>query len=127
MRENPGLCRFRTRSTKPLKTHCRQLLSVKEYENAIIWLDYFNKVLPRSRGRRMKRDVCVSDPTLENLAKAVEVAGFSVADTNEGARYPRRPYVKSGYVAVSKTIPKTRMLYRIAPKLVRVTNAGKKN
>ena len=100
---------------------------MKEYENAIIWLDYFNKMLPRSRGRRMKREVCVPDPTLEDLAKAVEMAGFSVADTNEGARYPRRPYIKSGYVAVSKTASKTRMLYRIAPKLVRVSKAGKKN
>ena len=100
---------------------------MKEYENAIIWLDYFNKVIPRSRGRRLERDVCVPDPTLDNLIKAVEMAGFSVADTKEGARYPRRPYVKSGYVAVSKTAPKSRMLYRIAPKLVRVTKAGKKN
>ncbi|MBI1657412.1 MAG: hypothetical protein IS632_01375 [Thaumarchaeota archaeon] len=99
---------------------------MKEYDCVIVWLDYFNRVLTRSRGRRLGREVCIPDPTLENLAKAVEMAGFSVAETKEGARHPRRPYTKSGYVAVTKTAPKTRMLYRIAPKLARVTRAGKK-
>lgn len=99
---------------------------MKEYDNVIVWLDYFNKVLARSRGRRLGRDICVSDPTLDNLKKAVEVAGFTIADVNEDARHPRRPYVPSGYVAVVKIAPKTKVLYRIAPKLHKITLTGKK-
>ena len=97
--------------------------TMKDYDHVVVWLDYFNKVLPRSKGRRLDRGVCVSDPTLKDLAEAVRLAGFEVAETNERARHPRRPYVpsgRSGYVTVPKTVPKTRVLYRIAPKLVRV-------
>ena len=78
---------------------------MKEYDHVIVWLDYFNRVLTRSRGRRLGREVCVPDPTLVNLIKAVEMAGFTVAETNGAARYPRRPYAPSGYVAVVKTAP----------------------
>lgn len=98
---------------------------MKEYDHVIVWLDYFNRVLTRSRGRRLGREVCVPDPTLVNLIKAVEMAGFTVAETNGAARYPRRPYAPSGYVAVVKTAPKARMLYRIAPKLARVTRIAR--
>ena len=105
--------------------YLRQTTSVKEYDHVVVWLDYFNKVLTRSKGRRLGRDVCVMDPTLDNLTKAVKMAGFTVAEAREGACHPRRPYAESGYVAVPKTVSKTRMLYRIAPKLVRATMAGK--
>lgn len=111
---------------KNLKSATAVNTPMKEYNHVIVWLDYFNRVLTRSRGRRLGRDVCVPDPTMDNLVKAVKVAGFSVAEAKSDARHPRRPYAMSGYVAVVKAAPKTRMLYRIAPKLARITREGKK-
>lgn len=69
----------------------------------------------------MSRKVCVRNPAPADLAKAAQMAGFKVIDVNEDARHPKRAYKKSGYVCLSKKVPKSRMLYRIAPKLVRVS------
>lgn len=94
---------------------------MKDYDHVVVWLDYFNRVLPRSKGRKLERNVCVPDPTLKDLAEAVRNAGFEVAQINDQARHPRRPYVRSGYVTIPKTnVPKTRVLYRVAPKLARL-------
>ncbi len=94
---------------------------MKDYDHVVVWLDYFNRVLPRSKGRRLGRSVCVQDPTLKDLVEAVRNAGFEVAEVNDQARHPRRPYYRSGYVSVPKAnVPKTRILYRVAPKLARL-------
>ena len=64
---------------------------------------------------------------LDDLSAAAKMAGYDIADTNHKARRPRRPNLRSGYVVVPKTAPKTRILYKIAPKLVRVAKKTKKN
>ncbi|ABK78033.1 signal recognition particle, 19 kDa protein [Cenarchaeum symbiosum A] len=87
---------------------------MKDYEHVVVWLDYFNKNLTRSKGRRLGRERCVFDPSFKELADAAAAAGLEVSESNEGARHPRRPYVRSGYVAVPKSPPKGRILERIA-------------
>ena len=94
---------------------------MKDYDHVVVWTDYFNSALSRSQGRRMTRKVCVRNPIPANLAKAAQMAGFKVVEVNEDARHPKRDYKKSGYVCITKKAPKSRMLYRIAPKLVRVS------
>lgn len=94
--------------------------SVKDYEHVVVWLDYFDRNLSRSQGRRLKRDVCVSGPRIDDLVEAAKIAGFEVTETNDRARHPRRAHQRSGYVAIPKTAPKSRVLYRIAPKLARL-------
>ncbi len=91
---------------------------MKDYEHVIVWLDYFNKTLPRSRGRRVDKDRCVFDPSLGELSEAAEAAGFKVVESEDAVRFPRRPYVRSGYIVLSKVSPKTRILGRISEKLV---------
>ena len=75
---------------------------MKDYEQVVVWLDYFNKNLKKSRGRRMGLARCVFDPTLKELSDAAETAGLEIAETNEKARFPRRPYVRSGYISLAK-------------------------
>jgi signal recognition particle subunit SRP19 len=91
---------------------------MKDYEHNVIWLDYFNKTLPRSKGRRLEKEKCVFDPSLKELSDAVESAGMKVTETNDKARFPKRPYVRSGYIIVSKGSSKTNILYKISEKLV---------
>ena len=48
---------------------------MKDYEHVVIWLDYFNKTLPRNKGRRLSKEKCVFDPSLKELIDASNAAG----------------------------------------------------
>lgn len=91
---------------------------MKDYEHVVIWLDYFNKTLPRAKGRRLGKEKCVFDPSLKELAEAAQSAGLKVAKSDEKARYPKRPYVRSGYIVLPKGSSKTKILDKISEKLV---------
>ncbi len=91
---------------------------MKDYDAIVVWTDYFNRALSRSGGRRMGRDMCMHDPSVTDLSEAAKKAGLKVIDTAPDARYPRRPHLRSGYISLTKTTPKTKALRRIASKLV---------
>ncbi len=96
---------------------------MKDYDHVVLWLDYFNKNLKRRQGRKVKRDQAVFDPTVQDLAEATRDAGFQLSDQeiNSNARFPRRSFVKSGYVMVAKKegIKKSQIISAIANKLLR--------
>ncbi len=91
---------------------------MKDYEHVVIWLDYFNKTLPKKMGRRVARDRSVFDPSLKELSDAAKAAGFEPTETNDQVRFPRRPYVRSGYIIVTKGQPKAKIISAIAEKLL---------
>ena len=96
---------------------------MKDYDHVVLWLDYFNKNLRRRQGRKVKRDQAVFDPTIQELVEAARAAGFQLSDQeiNSNARYPRRSFVKSGYVMVAKRegIKKSQVIDAVANKLLR--------
>ncbi len=96
---------------------------MKDYEHVVLWLDYFNKNLKRRQGRKVKRDQAVFDPTVQELVEATKAAGFQLSDQdiNNDARFPRRSFVKSGYVMVAKKegIKKSQIISAVANKLLR--------
>src|SRR5574341_1272146 len=87
---------------------------MKDYEHVVIWLDYFNKTLPKNKGRKLAKEKCVFDPSLNELIDAVKDAGFGIKESDDKVRFPRRPYVRSGYVVLPKGSPKTKKLDKIA-------------
>lgn len=91
---------------------------MKDYEHVVIWLDYFNKNLKKSKGRRLGLEKCVFDPSLKELIDATKSAGFEITESNEKVRFPRRPFVRSGYVVLPKGSSKTKILHKISEKLV---------
>ena len=91
---------------------------MKDYEHVVIWLDYFNKTLPRSKGRKLEKEKCVFDPSLKELSDAAQSAGFEITETDDKVRFPRRPYVRSGYIVLPKGSSKTKILNKISQKLV---------
>jgi len=105
---------------------------LKDYEHVVLWLDYFNKNLKRRQGRKVKRDQAVFDPTVQELAEATRAAGFQFSDqeVNNDARFPRRSFVKSGYVMVAKKegVKKSQIISEVANKLLRrsLQKSGKK-
>ncbi len=91
---------------------------MKDYEHVVVWLDYFNKNLKKSKGRRLRLEKCVFDPSLKELIDAITVAGFEITKSDDKARFPKRPFVRSGYVVLPKESSKTKILAKISEKLV---------
>ncbi len=91
---------------------------MKDYEHVVIWLDYFNKNLKKSKGRRQRITKCVFDPSLKELIDATKAAGFEITESNDKVRFPKRPFVRSGYVVLPKESPKTKILNKISEKLI---------
>ena len=91
---------------------------MKDYEHVVIWLDYFNKTLPRKKGRRLSKEKCIFDPSLKELIDATKAAGLEPTETEDQVRFPKRPYVRSGYVVVEKKSTKSSIMNKISEKLV---------
>lgn len=91
---------------------------MKDYEHVVIWLDYFNKNLTIRAGRRLPKERCIFDPSLKELQDAATDAGLVLKESNDKARFPRRAFVRSGYIVVPKSIPKAKILVKISEKLV---------
>ena len=91
---------------------------MKDYEHIVIWLDYFNKNLKKSKGRRVGLERCVFDPSLKELMDATVSAGFEITESEDKVRFPKRPFVRSGYIVLPKDAPKTKILNKISEKLV---------
>jgi len=91
---------------------------MKDYEHVVIWLDYFNKNLKKSKGRRVGLEKCIFDPSLKELMDATTAGGFKITESDDKVRFPKRPFVRSGYVIVPKEFSKTKILNKISEKLV---------
>ena len=91
---------------------------MKDYEHVVIWLDYFNKTLPRNRGRKLPKEKCIFDPSLKELIEASKAAGLEPKETEEQVRFPKRPYVRSGYIVLEKNATKINIMNKISNKLV---------
>ena len=91
---------------------------MKDYEHVVIWLDYFNKTLPRNKGRKLPKEKCIFDPSLKELIEASKAAGLEPKETEEQVRFPQRPYVRSGYIVLEKNATKINIMNKISNKLV---------
>ena len=91
---------------------------MKDYEHVVIWLDYFNKNLKKSKGRRLGLEKCIFDPSLKELTDATTSAGFKITESEDKVRYPKRPFVRSGYIVLPKGSSKTIILNKISQKLI---------
>ena len=93
---------------------------MKDYDHQIVWLDYFNKNLSRKKGRKVSKNISVYDPTMQeliNASKTLEL-DFSEEDINNQARYPRRAFVKSGYIMILKKDKKSSVINQIAKEMI---------
>jgi signal recognition particle subunit SRP19 len=103
---------------------------LKDYDNVIIWVDYYNKNLSRGKGRRISKSIAVYDPMITELVVAAESLGYQIENDqiNDGARFPKRPHIKSGYIMISKNDSlKSKILKDIAEKMLlnRAKSKGK--
>jgi len=54
----------------------------------VLWPAQFDAKLTRSEGRRVPRDLAVSEPTVDEIAKAVQQVGYD-AVVERDKQYPR--------------------------------------
>ncbi|WP_246988527.1 signal recognition particle subunit SRP19 [Halorientalis marina] len=54
----------------------------------VIWPAFLDADLSRSEGRRVSRDLAVSEPTVDEIAKAVQQVGYD-AKIERDKQYPR--------------------------------------
>ena len=47
-----------------------------------------------------------------------KLGGFEITESDDKVRFPKRPFVRSGYVIVPKGSTKTKILNKISEKLV---------
>jgi len=91
---------------------------MKDYEHVVVWLDYFNKTLTRNKGRKLSKEKCIFDPSLKELIEAAKAAELKLTESDDKVRFPKRSFVRSGYIVLPKDGPKTKMLNKISEKLV---------
>ena len=91
---------------------------MKDYDHIVIWLDYFNKTLSRQKGRRLPKEKCIFDPSLNELVESAKAAGLEPTGSDDQVRFPKRPFVRSGYIMLEKNLAKTKILDKISEKMV---------
>ena len=103
---------------------------MKDYDHFIIWLDYINKNLSRKKGRRIKRENAVYDPTFSELYEAAVEEGLEITldSSNDHARFPRRSYVRSGYIMIPKNSNKKKsdIISSLSSRIISTRNKTKR-
>ena len=100
------------------------MISLKDYNKQIIWLDYFDSSLSRSQGRRVPKNRTIKNPDLNNLISAAE--RLNLKPKGQHAKHQKRFSIQSGYISIEKTGKKSSILTEIA-KLLPIVKGESKN
>jgi len=83
-----------------------------------VWPEYFDIKLTRAQGRRLPKNLCVENPSLDLIAKGAMMLDLEY-EILENMSYPKFPRAKHGCVRVERSeLPKTILLPEIAKVLV---------
>ncbi len=84
-----------------------------------LWPEYFDLDRTRSEGRRLPKELCVSNPDLDIIAKGVMILDLEY-EVKENMSYPKAPRDCHGCVKVEKGVmSKTELLPKVAEILVK--------
>ena len=85
-------------------------------DHIILWPSYFDSRKKRSNGRRVPKSLAVEKPTVEELFKAVNSLGLEATILADKS-YPSNWWEHEGCVSVEKSLSKTDLISKVAPKL----------
>jgi signal recognition particle subunit SRP19 len=94
-------------------------------DHIILWPSYFDSTKTRADGRRVPKAKAVQNPTAAELLEAVKSLGLKATILEEKA-YPRNWWEWGGCVSVEKSLAKTALIGRTAPKLKQIRESGAK-
>ena len=81
-----------------------------------IWPQYLNKNLSLKEGRKISKEDCVKDPSMNEIEKALKRLGLSYNIDKERA-YPGKWYEKSGRVMVEYEGTKLELIREVSLKI----------
>ena len=81
-----------------------------------IWPQYINEDLSLSEGRKVSKEIAVSNPTLSEIERALKRLGFTYTIDKERA-YPGKWYEKSGRAMVEYEGTKLELLKEVGLKI----------
>jgi len=85
----------------------------------VLWPEYFDINRTRAEGRRLPKELCVKNPSLDIIAKGAMILDLDYK-IFEDAAYPADWAAKKGCVRVEKgKIKKTKLLVKVGETLVK--------
>jgi signal recognition particle subunit SRP19 len=85
---------------------------MKEKDKQIIWLDYFDASLSKSKGRKVPKSLALANPRLESIEEGLKKLGLKY-EVHQ-ARYPKRHWKLTYYFQVEKKIKKQELLRKLS-------------
>lgn len=85
-------------------------------DHIILWPSYFDSRNKRSSGRRVPKALAIEKPTVQEIFKAVSSLGLDAVILEEKS-YPSKWWEHEGCVSVEKSLSKTELINKVAPKL----------
>jgi len=85
----------------------------------VLWPEYFDIGRTRDQGRKVNRSLAVAEPSLEMVAAAVQGLGLEYK-VEEAKAYPGNWYKSQGRVLVDRSLPKSKLLVKVAEQLKKV-------
>ena len=86
-----------------------------------IWPQYLNKNLSLGEGRKIAKELCVSDPSINEIEKALKRLGLQYSLQKERS-YPGKWYEKSGRVLVEWEGTKLELIKEVSLKIKDIRN-----
>ncbi|MCR5026898.1 MAG: signal recognition particle protein Srp19 [Methanobrevibacter sp.] len=81
-----------------------------------IWPQYLNKNLSLSEGRKISKEIAVTNPTISDIERALKRLGFTYEIERDKA-YPGKWYEKSGRALVEYDNTKLELIKEISLKI----------
>ena len=85
-------------------------------DHLILWPSYFDSTRSRASGRRVPKSLAVQNPTSEEILAAVKAIGLK-ATLHPDKSYPAFWWEHGGCVSVEKSLAKTELISKVAPRL----------
>ena len=86
-----------------------------------IWPQYLDKNLPLSEGRKIAKEYAVSDPSLNDIERALKRLGLQYSIDKE-VSYPGKWYEKSGRILVEWDKTKLELLREVSLEIKKMRN-----
>ncbi|MEM3493434.1 MAG: signal recognition particle subunit SRP19/SEC65 family protein [Thermoplasmata archaeon] len=82
----------------------------------VVYPEYLDASLSRTDGRKLRKELCIQNPSLEQIIQALKKLKIE-HEVEKEKHYPSDAYAKRGRVLVKKTGSKLEILTRIAKAL----------
>ena len=89
---------------------------MRRRDEIVLWPAYFDLTKTRSQGRRVPRRLAKANPSIDDIAKALESLSVPYRIVRDAA-YPRVPYERKGMILVKKIMPKNKFIKEVAAKI----------